>query len=87
MTAGSVLIAFADSMPTMMIALAITGIGIGPVIVNGYTLATERTPRGRSATVMTMMGSAVVVGQSAASCNRRRHRRGCRPCRSAVGAA
>lgn len=67
MTAGSVLIAFADSMPTMMIALAITGIGIGPVIVNGYTLATERTPRGRSATVMTMMGSAVVVGQSAAS--------------------
>ncbi|MBV0894971.1 MFS transporter [Microbacterium sp. NC79] len=67
MTAGSVLIATADTVPTMMIALAVTGIGVGPVIVNAYSLATERTPRGRSATVMTMLGSAVVVGQSSAS--------------------
>ena len=67
MVAGSYLIATASSDFSMMVALAITGLGVGPLIVNAYGLATERTPRGRSATVMTMLGSAVVVGQSAGS--------------------
>ena len=67
MATGSVLITMADSDLAMMAALAVTGLGVGPLIVNAYALATERTPRGRSATVMTMLGSAVVVGQSAGS--------------------
>ena len=48
----------------MMIALAVMGIGIGPTLVTQYSFGAARSPRGRSATVMTMLGSGVVVGQS-----------------------
>ncbi len=40
------------------------GIGIGPTLVTQYSFGAARSPRGRSATVMTMLGSGVVVGQS-----------------------
>ena len=43
------------------------GVGIGPTLVTQYSLAAAFSPRGRSATVMTMLGSAIVVGQSGAS--------------------
>jgi hypothetical protein len=49
------------------IALALLGIGIGPTLVTLYSLGAARSPLGRSATVMTMLGSGVVVGQSAAA--------------------
>jgi hypothetical protein len=45
----------------------VIGVGIGPTLVTQYSLAAAFSPRGRSATVMTMLGSGVVVGQSAAS--------------------
>ena len=48
-------------------AMAVAGIGIGPTVVTLFSLAAERSPQGRSATVMTMLGSATIVGQSAAS--------------------
>jgi len=48
-------------------AMAVAGVGIGPTIVTLYSLAAERAPQGRSATVMSMLGSATIVGQSAAS--------------------
>lgn len=48
-------------------AMAVAGIGIGPTLVTLYSLAAERSPRGRSATVMTMLGSATILGQSFAS--------------------
>ena len=48
-------------------AMAVAGIGIGPTVVTLYSLAAERAPLGRSATVMSMLGSATIVGQSAAS--------------------
>ena len=48
----------------MMVALAIMGVGIGPTLVTQYSFGAARSPLGRSATVMTMLGSAVVVGQS-----------------------
>lgn len=67
MLAGTILIGNAHDLPTMTIALAITGFGIGPFIVTAYTFATKRTPAGRSATLMTIIGSAVVVGQSTTS--------------------
>jgi MFS family permease len=51
----------------LVAAMAVAGIGIGPTIVTLYSLAAERAPKGRSATVMSMLGSATIVGQSAAS--------------------
>lgn len=48
-------------------AMAVAGVGIGPTIVTLYSLAAERAPLGRSATVMSMLGSATIVGQSLAS--------------------
>jgi MFS family permease len=62
--AGTLLLGFVDSPGTMMVALAIMGIGIGPTLVTQYSFGAARSPRGRSATVMTMLGSGVVVGQS-----------------------
>lgn len=61
---GTLLLGFVDSPATMMVALAIMGIGIGPTLVTQYSFGAARSPRGRSATVMTMLGSGVVVGQS-----------------------
>ena len=58
---------FASGLTGIVMAMAIAGIGIGPTIVTLYSLAAERSPQGRSATVMTMLGSATIVGQSAAS--------------------
>lgn len=48
-------------------AMAVAGIGIGPTVVTLFSLAAARSPQGRSATVMTMVGSATIVGQSGAS--------------------
>nr|WP_201469580.1 MFS transporter [Microbacterium hydrocarbonoxydans] len=62
--AGSLLLLFVDTPTTMMFALAIMGIGIGPTLVTQYSLGAARSPLGRSATVMTMLGSGIVVGQS-----------------------
>ncbi|PRA83214.1 MFS transporter [Microbacterium sp. MYb66] len=62
--AGSLLLGFVDSPATMMLELAIMGVGIGPTLVTQYSFGAARSPRGRSATVMTMLGSGVVVGQS-----------------------
>lgn len=62
--AGSLLLLVVDAPTTMMVALAIMGIGIGPTLVTQYSLGAARSPLGRSATVMTMLGSGVVVGQS-----------------------
>ncbi|MFE7196072.1 MFS transporter [Microbacterium oxydans] len=62
--AGTLLLGFVDTPGAMMLALAIMGIGIGPTLVTQYSFGAARSPRGRSATVMTMLGSGVVVGQS-----------------------
>ncbi|MDQ0613065.1 MFS family permease [Microbacterium sp. W4I4] len=64
---GSVLVANASDITTMTIALSLLGIGIGPTLVTLYSLGAARSPLGRSATVMTMLGSGVVVGQAAAA--------------------
>ncbi|MCI1017879.1 MFS transporter [Microbacterium sp. C5A9] len=62
--AGSLLLLVVDTPATMMLALAIMGIGIGPTLVTQYSFGAARSPLGRSATVMTMLGSGIVVGQS-----------------------
>ena len=64
MLSGSALVAAADSITTMVIALGLVGIGIGPTIVTQYSFGAAASPVGRSTTVMTMLGSGVIVGQS-----------------------
>ncbi|UPL17916.1 MFS transporter [Microbacterium aurugineum] len=61
---GTLLLSVVDSPGAMVLALAIMGIGIGPTLVTQYSFGAARSPLGRSATVMTMLGSGVVVGQS-----------------------
>ncbi|WP_327036849.1 MFS transporter [Microbacterium sp. CH12i] len=61
---GSLLLLFVDTPAAMAWALGIMGIGIGPTLVTQYSFGAARSPLGRSATVMTMLGSAVIVGQS-----------------------
>lgn len=67
LVAGAVPLPFVDGVGVMIVCLLVVGIGIGPTLVTQYSLAAAYSPAGRSATVMTMLGSAVVVGQSAAS--------------------
>ncbi|MGY1841864.1 MULTISPECIES: MFS transporter [unclassified Modestobacter] len=57
----------ARSVPVLVVALTVLGCGIGPTLVSQYSLAARFSPVGRSATTMTMLGSAVVVGQAVAS--------------------
>lgn len=61
---GSFLLLFVDSPTAMVWALAVMGVGIGPTLVTQYSFGAARSPLGRSATVMTMLGSSVIVGQS-----------------------
>ena len=51
----------------IVIALLVAGCGVGPTLVTLFGLGVRLSPRGRSATAMTMLGSAVIVGQSLAS--------------------
>lgn len=67
LVAGALALPLVDSVTGMALCLLVIGAGIGPTLVTQYSLAAAFSPRGRSATVMTMLGSGVVVGQSAAS--------------------
>jgi len=62
--AGTLALPFVQSVGAMAFALGAIGVGIGPTLVTQYSFGAERSPRGRSATVMTILGSAVIVGQS-----------------------
>ena len=64
---GGVVLQTAHDLPGMVVALAIMGCGIGPTLVNLYSFGAQRSPEGRSATVMTMLGSGIMVGQSGAA--------------------
>nr|WP_274635837.1 MFS transporter [Microbacterium bovistercoris] len=65
--AGTLALPFVTGVGTMIAALAVIGIGIGPTLVTQYSFGAERSPVGRSATVMTILGSAVIVGQAIGS--------------------
>jgi len=64
---GSLALLMVESTGGMLLALAFMGIGVGPTLVTQYSFGAARSPAGRSATVMTMLGSAVIVGQSFAA--------------------
>ncbi|MGY1826994.1 MFS transporter [Blastococcus sp. SYSU DS0541] len=65
--AGAILYATARSVPALVVALAVLGCGIGPTLVTLYSVGALLSPAGRSATTMTMLNSAVVVGQALAA--------------------
>lgn len=65
--AGAIFAAGATGAISMALALVLAGCGIGPTLATLYALAADRAPRGREATVMAILGSAVVVGQAFAS--------------------
>ena len=67
MLVAAIAYAGARSELTLVLALAVLGCGIGPTLVSQYSLAAQLSPTGRSATTMTMLGSAVVVGQAVSS--------------------
>jgi len=67
LVAGAAATPLAHNVAGMAACLMIVGMGIGPTLVTQFSLAAEASPRGRSGTVMTMLGSGVVVGQSAAT--------------------
>lgn len=67
MLAGSIVLQNASTEGGIVLALLIIGCGIGPVLVTLYSLGSKRSPIGRAATVMTMLGSAITVGQSVSS--------------------
>ena len=62
--AGSIGLLWVREPLGMLIALAVMGCGIGPTLVTQFSLGAAFGPVDRSATVMTMLGSAMVVGQA-----------------------
>ncbi|MCI0156587.1 MFS transporter [Leifsonia shinshuensis] len=67
LAASTIALPFATTVPGVILVLLIAGFGVGPTLVTQYSFGAERSPIGRSATVMTILGSAVIVGQSASS--------------------
>jgi len=67
LTVGGVVLQTADDIHSMLISLLLQGLGIGPLLVTLYGFGATRTPQGRSATVMTMLGSAITLGSSIGS--------------------
>lgn len=65
--AGAAAIATGDTVAAMAVALLLAGVGIGPTLATLFSLGAARSPRGRSATLMTLLGSLIIVGQSLAS--------------------
>lgn len=62
-TAGASLM-LVSSVAAMAVVLAAAGAGIGVVIVTLFSIANERTPKGRTTTAMTTLASALIVGQA-----------------------
>jgi MFS family permease len=67
LSGGGLLLQTAHDVTSILLSLTVLGFGIGPLLVTMYGFGAARTPVGRSATVMTMLGSGVIVGQSLAA--------------------
>lgn len=64
---GGVLLQTVETEIGMALSLMVMGFGIGPTLVTQYGFGAHRSPEGRSATVMTMLGSSIMLGQSSAA--------------------
>ena len=65
--AGAAILNLVPGMSGLVIALLVLGTGIGPALVTLYSIAAEVAPTGRTTAVMSMMATAVTVGQATAS--------------------
>jgi MFS family permease len=65
--AGAIALAAASSLWSVLIALFLSGCGIGAVLVALFSLGAEAAPAGRATTVLTTLQSTLVVGQALAS--------------------
>ncbi|MCO7272197.1 MFS transporter [Cellulosimicrobium cellulans] len=61
-TVALILAAASGSLTAVVVAVAATGLFVGPVMVTVFTVAGERAPAGRTASAMTLVASANVVG-------------------------
>ena len=67
LTASSTAYAFAGSVAAITFVLSIMGIGIGPALVTIFSIAAARSPQGRSASVMTLLSSSLMLAQALTS--------------------
>ncbi|MCR2827583.1 MFS transporter [Microbacterium sp. zg.Y909] len=67
LVAATAAFTLSGTVTAVTVALAIMGLGVGPTLVTLFSLAGNRSPIGRTATVMTVLGSAVALAQSLAS--------------------
>ncbi|WP_166985549.1 MFS transporter [Canibacter zhoujuaniae] len=65
--AGAVLYSVTPTGFGLAAAMLLIGVGVGPALVTIYSLASLRSPAGRAATVMTVLGAALTLGQSVSS--------------------
>ena len=56
-----------QSTAAIAVALLLAGIGIGPSLVTMYAIAGRRAPHGAVATTLSILGSALILGQALAS--------------------
>ena len=64
---GAVGMQLAPNPVVMVLVLVLMGVGVGPTLVTVFNLVAQRSPRGRSATAMSMASTSIIVGQSAAA--------------------
>jgi len=67
LVAASVGYAVARDFVGVTVALLILGLGVGPALVTLFSLAGQRAPKGRVATVMTSVGGALTLAQALTS--------------------
>lgn len=67
MFAGTLFLPWVTDLGGVLAVLSVLGIGLGPTLVTVFTLASARSPRGRSATTLTIATTGIVVGQSSSS--------------------
>jgi len=67
LAAAAVGYGLADDFAAVTVALLVMGLGVGPTLVTLFSLAGDRAPEGRTATTLTMLGSALTLAQALAS--------------------
>jgi len=67
LTASAGAYTLGGSVPTVTLVLCLMGIGVGPSLVTLFSLAGHRAPRGRTASTMTVLASALTLAQALSS--------------------
>ncbi|OYO24132.1 MFS transporter [Enemella dayhoffiae] len=62
LTCGALTMAYASALPLLALGALVVGVGVGPLLVSGFTLVERAAPRQSLTTAMTAMATATVVG-------------------------